>query len=44
MNRAMEEMILRDLGLEIKKIRTSSWDELGKIPRKKGKAFHPKVS
>ena len=37
MNRAMEEMISRDLGLEMKKIRTSSWDELGKIPRKKGR-------
>ncbi len=42
MNKAMEEMISRDLGLEIKKIRTSSWDELGKIPRKKEKAFRPK--
>ena len=42
MNRAMEEMISRDLGLEIKKIRTSSWDELEKIPRKREKAFRPK--
>ena len=42
MNRAMEEMISRDLGLAIKKIRTSSWDDLDKIPRKRGKAFRPK--
>lgn len=42
MNRAMEEMISRDLGLAIKKIRSSSWDDLDKIPRKRGKAFHPK--
>ncbi len=42
MNRAMEKMISRDLGLEIKKIRTSSWDELDKIPRKREKAFRPK--
>lgn len=42
MNKAMEEMISRDLGLEIKKIRTSSWDDLCKIPRKRGKAFRPK--
>lgn len=42
MNRAMENMISRDLGLGIKKIRTSSWDELGRLPRKRGKAFRPK--
>lgn len=42
MNRAMEEMISRDLGLAIKKIRSSSWDDLDKIPRKRGKAFRPK--
>lgn len=42
MNKEMEKMISRDLGLEIKKIRTSSWDELGKIPRERGKAFRPK--
>jgi hypothetical protein len=42
MNKAMEDMISRDLGLGIKKIRTSSWDELCRLPRKKGKAFRPK--
>ena len=42
MNRAMEDMISRDLGLGIKKIRTSSWDELNRLPRKRGKAFRPK--
>ena len=42
MNGAMEEMISRDLGIEIKKIRTSSWDDLRKIPRKREKAFRPK--
>jgi hypothetical protein len=42
MNRAMEDMISRDLGLGIEKIRTSSWDELEKMPRKKEKAFRPK--
>ena len=42
MNREMEKMISRDLGLEIKKIRTSSWDDLCKIPRKWEKAFRPK--
>ena len=38
----MEEMIARDLGLEIKKIRTSSWNTLEKIPRKRETAFRPK--
>lgn len=42
MNRAMEDMISRDLGLGIKKIRTASWDELDRLPRKKEKAFRPK--
>lgn len=42
MNRAMEEMISRDLGIAVKKIRTSSWGDLDKIPRKRGKAFRPK--
>ena len=42
MIRPMEEMISRDLGLEVKKIRTSSWDTLEKIPGEKGKAFRPK--
>lgn len=37
----MEEMISRDLGLEINKIRMSSWDELCKIPKKNEKAFRP---
>ncbi len=42
MNRAMGEMISRDLGLELKQIRTSSWNDLCKIPRKREKAFRPK--
>lgn len=41
MNRAMEDMISKDLGIGIKKIRTTSWDKLDRIPGKRGKAFRP---
>lgn len=42
MNKEMEKVISKDLGLEIKKIRTLSWDDLGKIPRKMERAFRSK--
>lgn len=43
MNSKMEQMISKDLGVEIKKIREASWDELDRLPKKiREKAFRPK--
>ena len=39
----MEQMISKDLGIEIRQIRKASWDKLDKFPREKGKKpFRPK--
>lgn len=43
MNRKMEQMISKDLGIEIAQIRKESWDKLDKLPKKIGeKSFRPK--
>ena len=43
MNKQMEAMISKDLGMDINKIRKSSWKELDKtVNKEKGKAFRPK--
>ena len=43
MNRKMEQMISKDLGIGIGQIRKSSWDELDKFPREiRKRAFRPK--
>lgn len=43
MNKKMEQMISKDLGIEIKKIREKTWGELDKFPRKGiEKSFRPK--
>lgn len=43
MNKNMEQMISRDLGMGIQQIRRMSWEKLDKIPRKRlEKPFRPK--
>ena len=42
MNKGMEKMISRDLGMDINTIRESSWSDLLKRPRRTQKAFRPK--
>lgn len=43
MNRKMEQMISKDLGIGIRQIRKLSWDELDRFPKKIGeKSFRPK--
>lgn len=42
MNKGMEELISKELNMDINKIRESTWNELLKMPRRKGKAFRPK--
>lgn len=42
MNKEMEQIISKDLGVDIDQIRKSSWRKLDKIPRKIGeKPFRP---
>lgn len=43
MNKKMEAMISKDLGIGINKIRRKSWEELDRYPKRgRGKAFRPK--
>jgi len=42
MNRGMEQLISRELKIDINQIRKSTWDELLKRPYAKEKAFRPK--
>lgn len=43
MKKKMEQMVSKDLGIEIERIRKLSWDELDKFPKKKWeKPFRPK--
>lgn len=43
MKTEMEQMISKDLGIEIKQIRNASWEKLEKSPKKIGeKPFRPK--
>lgn len=43
MERKMEQIISKDLGIGIRQIRKLTWEELDKLPKKKrGKSFRPK--
>lgn len=42
MNKGMEQLISKDLNMDISKIRESSWNELTNFPYHKGRAFRPK--